>query len=408
MRSFTVRLFQHLILMPLLALILSSCGRNGSGWRNTLDKQMNAPGSIPQVDSAVFGFMLDYNIPGMSIAIAKDGKMIYSKGYGYIDKSTKEEVTPGSLFRIGRASMSVTALAIMKLIEDGKLTPASRIFGDSGILNHDYGDLPYSPNLTAITVNELLHHTAGGWSNNDDVMNVPRYRDNPFTQAQLLALSLDDIPLRWPPDSTFAYSDFGYFVLGRVIEKLSGRPYADYVKESVLRPLGIYDMQIEGNSAENRRKNEAIGYKDHVYPTIFSDEEDDDLYTSMSRADACFGWIATTTDLLKIIVRVDGSGGKGGLLDSATMRTMLSGSKANPRFACGWMLNNDLSNWFYLGDYFGATTEMAHTTQGFCWAILVNTSRPAIDGYLKDMDQILWKVINNPATRWPDKDLFRQ
>ncbi|HEV3252443.1 MAG TPA: serine hydrolase domain-containing protein [Puia sp.] len=368
---------------------------------------MNAPGSILQVDSVVSEFMLDYNIPGMSIAIAKDGKMIYTKGYGYIDKSSEKEVTPGSLFRIGSASMSMTALAIMKLIEDGKLKPASRLFGDSGILNHDYGNLPYNLNLTAITVDELLHHTAGGWSNNDDVMQVPKYRDNPFSKAQLLTIALDNIPLRWPPDSAFAYSAFGYFLLGRVIEKLSGRPYADYVKESVLRPLGIYDMQIEGNSPENRRKNEAIGYKDMLYP-IFSDEEDDDLYASISRADACFGWIATTKDLLRILVKVDRSGGKGGLLDSATMRIMLSGSKANPHFACGWMLNSDLSNWFYLGDYFGATTEMAHTTQGFCWVILVNTSRPAIDGYLTDMDQILWKVINNPATRWPDKDLFRQ
>jgi hypothetical protein len=82
MKSFPVRLYRNFMLMPILALVLSSCSQHGSGWRNTLVKQMNAPGSIPQVDSAVLEFMLDYNIPGMSIAIAKDGKMIYIKGRG--------------------------------------------------------------------------------------------------------------------------------------------------------------------------------------------------------------------------------------------------------------------------------------------------------------------------------------
>jgi D-alanyl-D-alanine carboxypeptidase len=407
MWSLTVRIYRNFILVPLFALLFSACSQNGCGWHKTLVGQLNAPGSIPQVDSTVSAFMLKYNIPGMSIAIAKDGKMIYTKGYGYMDKSADKEATPESLFRIGRASRSVTALAIMKLIEDGKLTLTSRIFGDSGILKHDYGDLPYSPKLEAITVDELLHNTAGGWSGGDDVMNVPKYRDLPFPQAQLLTLALDNIPLRWPPDSAFAWSDFSYFVLGRVIEKLSGRPYANYVIESVLKPLGIYDMQIEGNSPGKRKKNEAIDYKEQLFP-IFSDEVDDEFYYYTSRGDACFGWIATTTDLLRIMVMVGGSGAKGALLDSPTMRVMLSGSEANPHYACGWMLNSDLSNWFYLGDYFGATTEMGHTTQGFCWAILVNTYRPEFDGYLTDMDQILWKAISNPATRWPDKDLFRQ
>jgi len=367
---------------------------------------MNLPGSNYQIDSVVIDFMVNYNVPGLSIAIAKDGKMVYAKGYGFADHSTGEEVGVNSLFRIGETSIPITAIAIMKLIEEGKLALASKVFGDSGILGNKYGRLPYGVNITNITVDELLHHTGGGWSGPEDPMNERDYRDHPYTQDQLINLALQNIPLSSSPGSAFRFSNFGYFILGRVIEKASGKTYADYVNERILRPIGITDMQIESPTAEGKKTSEVTHYNGEEIPVFADNKMDDKFYFLSSRADACSGWIASATDLLRLMVRVDGFPSKPDILDTTLMKSMLSGSKPNPHYACGWLLNDNLSNWFYLGEYPGTTVEIARTTQGYCWAILCNTFRPRAQNYRMDLDQIMWKIINNPATKWPDKDLF--
>ena len=105
-----------------LVFFLSACGRKKPGWADTLTKQMDQPKSILQIDTEVVNFMVKYNIPGMSVAISKNRKMVYAKGYGFANKSTAEEVTTKTLFRIGRTSELLTAIAIMKLMEDGKLS----------------------------------------------------------------------------------------------------------------------------------------------------------------------------------------------------------------------------------------------------------------------------------------------
>ena len=107
--------------------------------------------------------MVKYNVPGLSLAIAKDDKLIYAKGFGYANTSTGEKVTPESLFRIASISKSFTSVAIMKLIQNGKLTMNSSVFGDSGILGNQYGITSPGSNITSITIGELLHHTCGGW-----------------------------------------------------------------------------------------------------------------------------------------------------------------------------------------------------------------------------------------------------
>jgi CubicO group peptidase (beta-lactamase class C family) len=172
--------------------------------------------------------------------------------------------------------------------------------------------------------------------------------------AELISFTLKNIPLRTTPGSTFDYSDFGYLVLGRIIEKVSGMPYSDFVKKRILTPLRISDMQIEDSSAEGSRKNEAIYYSDVNIPILRSEKMDEEAYAFTALGDACY----------------------------------------------------DLTNWYNLGDYRGSASEIVRAANGYCWAILVNTYRPALDDFLHDMDQITWSAIGNPATHWPDKDLF--
>ena len=387
-------------------ILFSACGQKGPLWIDTLSRQIAQPGSIPQVDSAVFNFMAKYNIPGMSVAIAKDGKMIYARGYGFANKSTAEEVTKTTLFRIGRTSEFISAIAIMKLIGEGRLSLASKVFGDSGILGNQHGRLPNGSNIKNITIDQLLHHSVGGWAGDDDAMWKPKYLDNASNPGELISFALMNIPLRTPPGSVFDFSDLGYLVLGRVIEKVSGLAYGDFVKKRILDSLGISDMHIESNSADEIRKNEAVYYADIIFPIFRSEKVDDETYHYTALGDACYGWIASAEDLLKIVVNTGDSTSKVPVLSPAGSKMLLSTGKTNPHVGCGINWNADLKNWYDLGSYRGSSAEFVHAANGYCWAILVNTYRPAIDAYLSDMDHIVWSAIGNPKTQWPDKELF--
>jgi len=389
------------IILELISL-LSACSVKDSGWGDTITRQVNRPDSMLGVDSVVVNFMVNYHIPGLSLAISKDGRIVYVKGYGYADLSTKEEVTQKSLFRVGQISQTITAIAVLKLIQERRLSSDAKVFGENGILGTQFGTLPYKSGITDITVYELLHHTSGGWSGGDDWMDDPKFRDTAISREQLLNWVLDNIPLRNMPGTRYGFSNFGYFVLGRVIEKVSGQSYADFVKESILRPIGITDMQLAGEF-ESKKKNEVMNYKDLVFPK-YNGELDEDF--CFSRADACSGWIASATDLLKFTVSINGYSKADPILDSSTMKLMLSSSKANQHFACGWFLNNDFTNRYFISQHFAQASEIVTAANGFSWSILVNTSRPAAENYLGDLDNLMWKVIDNKAIIWPTKDLF--
>ena len=116
-----MRFFIRLI-TALIVILYFSCGAKGPTWEQTLVKQTSAPGSLQAIDSFVLPIMKRYEIPGMSIAVAKDNRLLFAKGYGFADKSKKTETTASSLFRINTISGTITAIAIIKLIEQGKLS----------------------------------------------------------------------------------------------------------------------------------------------------------------------------------------------------------------------------------------------------------------------------------------------
>src|SRR3954462_7328681 len=98
----------------------------------------------------------------------------------------------------------------MRLIEQGKLHLSDTVFGPGGVLGADYGTLPYGPHITEITIDQLLHHVAGGWTNDDD---DPMFTHPAMTAAQLISWTLDNRPLQNLPGSVYAYSNFGYCIL---------------------------------------------------------------------------------------------------------------------------------------------------------------------------------------------------
>lgn len=316
--------------------------------------------SLPEVDNAIYRFMADNNIPGISLAISKDEKIIYSRGYGFADEEKREKVTDGSLFRIASISKPVTSVAIMKLVEEGRLKLEDKVFGASGILKVAYGKQPYKKEITEITIQQLLQHTSGGWGNSG---NDPMFTDTSRNAEELISFTLDTFPLQNAPGTVYSYSNFGYCVLGRVIEKVTGQSYEQYVRNNVLIPAGATSMLVGGNTLAQRKKSEVKYYG----------KEDEDPYIyNITRMDAHGGWLASTTDLLNFINSVDGNPVKKDLISSASRTKMLTASTANRNYACGWVVDS-LGTFWHNGSLPGTRTELRHFSDGYAFALLINT-----------------------------------
>lgn len=345
------------------------------------------------MDQAVTAFMSKYAIPGLSLAITQNENLVYVKAYGKSDVEAGLNAAPHDLYRLASLSKQITSITIMKLLDSGKIHMTDKVFGAGGILGTVYGTQPYGTNITNITVGELLHHTAGGWPNDGS---DPMFTNPTLTAGQLISLTLDNRPLLTTPGTTYAYSNFGYCILGRVIEKITGKTYADAVRSMVLQPLGITDMTISGNTLADRITNEVKYYgKSGENPYIYN----------IARMDSHGGWLATATDLARILVRVDGFPAKPDILSSNAITVMTTASTANQGYACGWSVNS-INNWWHQGSLPGSATEQARTvSQGqFNFVILTNT-RSLDPNFSGDLDNLFWSGLANTPV-WPSYDLF--
>lgn len=346
---------------------------------------------LPGVDGAVKAFMAKYSVPGLSLAITKDEKLVYAKGYGIADDTTP--VAPQSLFRLASVSKQITSIAIMRLMDQGKISPDDKVFGVGAILGTEYGTAPYTANLMEITVGQLLHHTAGGWENDDT---DPMFTHPEMTADQLITWTLDNVPLMHPPGTSYAYSNFGYCVLGRVIEKITGMPYATAVRTLVLKPSGITDMSIAGNTLADRKPNEVEYY---------GQAGEDPYAYNIARMDSHGGWLASATDLARILVHVDGFPRTPDILSARAIHIMTAPSGANHNYASGWAVN-DGGAWWHQGSLPGTATEIARTVSRgrFNFVILTNTRSPN-PAFSADLDKLFW-TAQATVTAWPRVDLF--
>lgn len=350
-----------------------------------------SPSSLQKADRIIRAFMAQYQVPGMAVAITRNGKLVYAKGFGTADRSTGEQVTADSRFRIASVSKTITAVAILKLAEAGKLSLQDKVFGPGGLLGTTYGSKPYSSRLQAVTVQHLLQHTAGGWSNN---ANDPMFSHPEWPADTLLARTIDQQPLENNPGTVYAYSNFGYCILGRIIEKVTGKSYAVYVQDAVLQPAGIRHMEIGGNTLSDRKPAEVVYYGQlGQRPYNFN----------LSRMDAHGGWIASVTDLARFLTVVDGFPTRPDILSPATIKAMTTGSEANAGYALGWAVNA-WNNWWHAGSLPGTASEIVRAAKGFNWVILCNTRTDK--AFFNDLDGLVWKVVNDRQLVWRDVDLF--
>lgn len=330
------------------------------------------------IDEVAEAVMRQFAIPGLSIAIAAAGKQVYAQGYGEADKSAGEKVTPKSLFRIASLSKPITSAAIFTLIERGKLHLTERVFGHGAVLDVDYGGT-YPRFVNQIVVEHLLTHTTGGWPNDKT---DPMFGHAGKDQKQLITAVLAQEQLKNPPGNTYAYSNFGYCVLGRIIEKVSGESYQGFVRNQVLKRCGISEMRIAGNKPADRAPGEVVYY----------DDRDNPYGIDVARMDSHGGWIATASDLVRFLTHVDGFPTVPDILRPDTLRVMTTPSHVKPDYAMGWSVNRN-NNWWHTGSLAGTTTLMVRTARGLCWAALTNGRARATGDYKEALDRMMWDIV---------------
>lgn len=245
--------------------------------------------------------------PGFVVAIAKDGKVVFNKAYGYADIASRAKMTPDHVFRIASHSKTFTATAIMQLQE-------------KGLLRIDDPVVQYLPWLKKhsdkwwgeVTIRQLLSHSAGVIRDGED----SRYWqvERPFPKIASLREAILETPLCIEPNTRLKYSNYGYALLGEVVENASGVPYNDYVTAHIIDPLGLKNTYPEINDKILKKlptgySRETLKKERHVFPHISTE--------SMS---AATGFCATAADLCTYFTAQFQGSGK--LLKDASKKEM--------------------------------------------------------------------------------------
>ncbi len=238
------------------------------------------------LDRAVLDFGYLIKCTAATVAVSKDGELLYSRGYGWRDARKKQPTPPNTIMRIAYASRSITSAAIYALIHDEKITLDTKVF--EYLKFTPPPGVKQDPRLATVTVGQLLKDQ-GGWDKKEtfdpmfatqkveEYFKLPR----PAQQADIIRFMLGQ-PLQFDPGERVAMSNFGYCLLGRVIEKASGQPYGTYIQDEICKPNEIADIKLGRTQAKDRDPREVW------YPG---------LDVSIELLDSCAGLIASAPDL---------------------------------------------------------------------------------------------------------------
>ena len=250
------RLF--IILLSLILLSLSCSSLRPS--RPVVEKG-DLPGAVTVLDTIIRNNLRQQRIPGAAVALVHEGRVIFSRCYGYGDTRGKVAITEDTYFMLGSLTKSFTALAVLKLIEQGKIDP------NIDIKNYVPGFSIKSlyDGETLITVNHLLAHTSG--------LMIDYYvhltGEKKYSNADFLS-QLRKEYLCFKPGSACKYSNIGYRLLGLIIEQVTGEQFESYIEKEVFKPLGLnhssFDYTVDmalhmskghiGNTETSRVDNE--------------------------------------------------------------------------------------------------------------------------------------------------------
>ena len=377
-------------------------------------------------DTLIPQLLQKYNIPGCTVAVMNNGQLVMSRGYGWADRDGKVPVSPDSSFRIGALSKPITSAAIMLLVQDGKLkldTPVLNVLGDISPLEGATRD----PRWAQITIRHLLQGS-GGWdadlafdpfSRLSQIATATKQQSPPDQNA--IVRYMMGQPLQFDPGTKSVKSDFGYLLLGRVIEKVSGVGYEDFVGARLLTPFGATSFRL-GATREQERGAEEVHYYDYNHAPSAVSAFDANAF--LPRPDGAIaletrgssdGWVCSAPDYLRFFAGIQGD--KGLLLDSwtETVRRPSYALTSDTYYGLGWNVRPTkpfnpkkpgdhkpelYGSWWHEAALPGTSAFVARDPKGRAWVALFNSHPQEERAWSADLMSSLDNAIGQ--SQWPD------
>ncbi len=375
--------------------------------------------SLSALDTEMTNYMALRNIARGTLAVTRNGKLVFHHAYTMAATNVAPTQTT-NLFRIASLSKQFTSVGIMQLLQAGKFTLDQQI---STLL--DLSTVSDS-RFRNVTIRELLQHW-GGWDRG--VSYDPMFRDfiisstlgRPLPTTPPMVIDyMKGQPLDHAPGTVYAYSNFGYCLLGRIMEAVTGMSYEPYMQANVLGPAGIWDMRL-GKSLLTNADPAEVDYDDplrRLVPTVMGTNGPAMVPVpyggwDIETMDAHGGWLATAADLVRFSSSFDIQTNSP-LLPLQWIDTMwsqpaeLSGSPAS-YYGAGWSvrpLGGDTYNAWHDGSLDGTFSYTVRLADGICWAVIFN--RRSVLSSTPDYYAIDAEVNNaiSSISSWPSYDLF--
>ena len=394
---------------------------------------MNNPALSP-FDDLFTKFLKQNAIPGVGVAVTRNGKLVYARGFGHanVEKNTSVEPTAG--FRIASVSKPITAVGVMHLIDNGKLKLDDPVM--KYVKLEPVGG-KFDKRWNQITIRHCLHHT-GGWDRdkNDgfdpigmpwEIMGALKLKHAP-TADDVVRYMLGK-PLDFNPGEKMVYSNLGYLVLGRVIETVTGQKYAPWIRANILKPIGAAVMHLGRGLPEDRPKGEVHYYdskkrkSDCLYPPKLRQKVLlPDGGENIEGFEAHGGWVSSAIDLVRFASAFD-YGKKSPLLSAEGIKEMWArpagkaglddkDKPADAYYGCGWNVRpigkTGKANTWHDGLIAGTSTILVRRFDGLNWAVLFNQDANAKDEQPAGLIDGPMHEAADAVKQWPDVDLFEK
>ncbi|MEP7108457.1 MAG: serine hydrolase [Ferruginibacter sp.] len=342
---------------------------------------------VPSAESLVdsyYSSLKGKEAPGIAVLVARDGNVLYKKGFGYADLKNKILITPETKFRIGSVTKQFTASAILKLQENNLLSVNDKLSKF----------IPDFPRGDEVTIHQLLTHTSGihSYTSKEDFFDKVTKTVSPDS---LISLIKKD-PYDFNPGEKMLYNNSGYFLLGWIVGKVAGKPYETYLKENFFDPLHMENTGV--HYAGIKLEHEAKGYAKN------KDKYEDALNWDMSWAGGAGSLYSTLDDLMKWNQALYG----GKVLNEKSLAAALTpvilknGEQPDMRYGYGLGLNKfrgtDIIS--HGGGLHGFLTQLAYYPKEKITVVMfINSSTPEVNfDANKIAEAFLWNKMDKQSS----------
>ena len=390
--------------------------RHVTQWHDTLSNKASTTAALEPMDRKMSRFMDKWDLRGMSVAVTRHDSLIFAKGYGWSDEKFGIALEANQVMRIASSSKLITAVAVMKLCEEGRLSLDAKVFGPKGILSDTiYSNAITDERLYELTVDHLLVHKGGF---------ATRFGDPMFNIRDIMtADSLTEAPrgadlarrvlrrrLMAAPGEIRRYSNFGYMLLSLVVEQAAGKDYWDYVMNDLLGEVCSGGFYPATNYLSERYDCESCYYapdtvmveeyngSGKMVPRVYGGT---DVYGLMGAG----GWVASAPAIARLVASIDGDNGVPDILTAKSIALMTEYNEESA--VCrGWSHIEKDGSWLRTGTLYSAHSFVKHYPDGECWVIVTNTGVWIGHNFVRQLTQLVENMRAEYGAVMPKQNLW--